>query len=146
MGNPYVYYRISSPAELKHVRTRSVSSLDWGADLAMIQRFYARFGRAVRPDGFGEHVGSPLAVVQDGEIVSLAIPLSFRAGETEIGGVATVPDRRGEGCCEALIAEMAFRILREGKAAVLTTEKDNLPIRKAAERIGMKRISEECDG
>jgi len=140
MGSPYVYYRIDAPTELKRERACVVSGLDWHADLAMIRRFYARFGCGVQPDEFGQHVGSPLAIVQDGEIVSLAIPLSFREGETEIGGVATVPDRRGEGWCEALIAELASRILAEGKAAALTTGQDNLPMRRAAERIGMKRV------
>ena len=140
MSNPYVYYRIGSLAELRRGRSCSVVRLDWRADLAMIQSFYARFGRTVRPDEFGPYVGAPLAVVQDGGIVSFAIPLSFREGETEIGGVATVPGRRNEGYCRALLSEMASGILKEGKAATLTTEKDNLPMRKAAEGIGMRQV------
>jgi predicted GNAT family acetyltransferase len=142
MGSPYVQYRMDSLSALKRGPSWPVSRLDWHADLAMVRRFYARFGKAVDPDAFGPHVGKPLAVVRDGEIVSLAIPLSFREGETEIGGVATVPERRNEGCCKALIAEMAFGILEEGKAAALTTEKDNLPMQRAAEGIGMTR----CEG
>lgn len=116
-----------------------VCDLDWRADLAMIRRFYARFGSAVHPDEIPRYAGNPLAIVQDGDIVSFAIPLSFREGETEIGGVATVPERQNKGFCKALISEMAFRILEEGKAAALTTEKTNLPMQKAAEAIGMKR-------
>lgn len=44
---------------------------------------------------------------------------------------------------------MAFRILENGKAATLTTEKTNLPMRKAAEAIGMipgEGSTEETDG
>ncbi len=140
MSNPYVYYRISSLTDLNRDGSRTVSSLDWFADLEMIRRFYARFNSTVRPDEFGPHVGNPLAIIQDGDIISFAIPLSFREGETEIGGVATVPGRRNEGYCKALLSEMAFRILEEGKAVTLTTEKTNLPMQKAAEGIGMKRI------
>ncbi len=142
MNSPYVRYRMDSLAELRRGPSWPVSCLDWRADLAMIRRFYARFGKAVDPDEFGAYVGSPLAVIQAGDIVSLAIPLSFRAGETEIGGVGTVPERRNKGCCKALIAEMAFRILAEGKTATLTTTKENLPMQKAAEGIGMTRCTE----
>ncbi len=140
MSNPFVYYRISSLTDLKRDRSRAVSSLEWFADLEMIRRFYARFNSTVRPDEVGPHVGNPLAIIKDGDIISFAIPLSVREGETEIGGVATVPGRRNEGYCKALLSEMAFRILEEGKAVTLTTEKTNLPMQKAAERIGMKRI------
>ncbi len=142
MSSPYVQYRMDSLSELRRGPSWPVSRLDWREDLPMIRRFYARFGKAVEPDKFGAYVGNPLAVIRDGDIVSLAIPLSFRDGETEIGGVATVPERRNEGFCKALIAETAFRILEEGNAAALTTEKDNLPMQRAAERIGMKR----CEG
>ena len=140
MSNPYVYYRMESPKDLKRDLFFSVSNLDWHADLTAIRKFYARFNNAVNPDEFDEYVGNPLAIIQDGDIVCFAIPLSFREGETEIGGVATVPDQRNKGYCKALIAEMAFRNLSQGNAVTLTTEKTNLPMQKAAEAIGMKRL------
>ena len=143
-GNPYVYYRLESLKNLKRYDFWPVSSLCWHADLAVIRRFYARFGRSVSPDEFGPYVGNPEAIIRDGEIVSFAIPLSFHEGETEIGGVATVPDQQGKGCCKALISEMAFRILEEGKTVTLTTEKTNLPMQKAAEAIGMKQLPENA--
>lgn len=140
MGNPFVYYRLDSLLDLKRNPTCYASNLDWYADLAMIQRFYARFNQTVNPDELDQYVGCPLAIIKDGEIASFAVPLSFREGETEIGGVTTVPDLQNKGYCKALISEMAFRILKEGKAATLTTEKDNLLMQRAAESIGMKRI------
>ena len=140
MGNPFVYYRIESIKGLKRSMSCSVSDLDWRADLAVIQKFYALFGHSVHPDEFDAYVGNPLAIMEDGDIVCFAIPLSFRPGETEIGGVATVPDRRNKGYCKALLSETAFRILKKGNAATLTTEKNNLPMQKAAEAIGMKRL------
>ena len=140
MSNPYVYYRIDSLADLKHDPGCSVSDLDWHTDLSAIQRFYAWFHHPVNPDEFGPEVGNPLAVMRDSDIVCFAIPLSFRDDETEIGGVATLPGQRNRGFCKALIAEMALRILKQGKAATLTTEIENLPMQKAAEAIGMKLL------
>ena len=150
MSNPFVYYRIESLNDLKHNPSCSVRDLDWYADLTLIRRFYARFNsNPVNPDEFDSYVGNPLAVIVNGEIVSFAIPLSFRDGETEIGGVATVPDQRNKGYCKELISELAFKALEKGKAATLTTEKSNLSMRRAAEAIGMitsEEPTEETDG
>ena len=141
MSNPFVYYRIESLNDLKRLLSSSVSNLDWRADLPLIQSFYARFGNhQINPDELEPYVGNPLAVIIDGDIVSFAIPLSFREGETEIGGVATAPEQQNKGFCKALISEMAFMILDKGKVATLTTEKTNLPMQKAAEAIGMKQL------
>lgn len=141
MSNPFVYYRIESQDNLRRFLPGAVSSLDWHADLPLIQKFYSRFGNhQINPDELEQYVGNPLVIIIDGDIVSFAIPLSFRAGETEIGGVATAPDRQNKGYCRALISELAFRILDKGNAATLTTEKTNLPMQKAAEAIGMTRL------
>ena len=139
MGNPFVYYRIDSLEDLKRDSSREVCGLDWHGDLEVIRRFYARFTDVpFSHDDSDRTVGNPMAILTDGEIVSFAVPFFFHEGETEIGGVATVPERRNEGLCKALISEMAFRILEQGKTAMLTTEKDNFPMRAAAEAIGMK--------
>ena len=130
MGNPFVYYRIDSIRELNRNASCPVRELDWHKDLAVIQRFYARFtDTPVNPDEFDQTVGNPLAVMKDEEIVSFAIPLSFRDSETEIGGVATVPEQRNKGLSKALISEMASRILNSGKA-----------MRAAAAAIGMREL------
>ncbi len=144
MSNPFVYYRIESLNDLKRNATHSVSDLDWHKDLSLIQKFYVRFGNnQINPDEFEQYVGNPLAIIMDGDIVSFAIPLSFRDGETEIGGVATVPDQQNKGYCNSLLSEIAFRILKSEKAATLTTEKDNFPMQKAAESIGMKPFQKD---
>ena len=141
MGNPFIYFRLDSIGELKRDASCPVRELDLHKDLTGIQRFYARFtDTPVNPDEFDQTVGNPLAVMKDDEIVSFAIPLSFRDGETEIGGVATVPEQQNQGLCKALISEMAFRILNSGKAATLTTEQKNLPMRAAAAAIGMREF------
>ncbi len=145
MENPFVYYRIDSLTDLKRDSSYSVIKLDWRSDLAMIQKLYARFNKTVNPDAFDQYVGNPLAILQDGVIVSFAIPLSFRESEIEMGGVATIPDQQNKGCCKSLLSEMAFRILKNGKAAMLTTEKSNVPMQKAAESIGMKRVQQNHD-
>ena len=139
VGNPFVYYRLDSMEELRREVPCAVRVLDWHRDLAAIQRFYARFtGTPVNPDEFDPAIGSPFAVMDGNEIISFAIPISFREGETEIGGAATLPEQRNKGFCKALIAEMAFRILESGKAVTLTTEQANAPMRAAAEAIGMR--------
>ena len=144
MSNPFVYYRLDSIKELKHDAACTVRDLDWHKDLAVIQKFYARFTDApINPDEFDQTVGSPSAIMDGNDIISFAIPLSFREGETEIGAVATVPEQRNKGFCKALISEMALRILNNGKAATLTTEQENLPMRAAAAAIGMKELSKE---
>ena len=141
MSNPFVYYRLDSIKELRHNVSYPVCDLDWHKDLDAIRRFYARFtDTPINPDEFDQTVGSPLAVMDANEIISFAIPLSFRDGETEIGGVATVPEQRNKGYCKALIVEMAFRIVSNGKAATLTTEKTNISMRAAAKAIGMRKI------
>ena len=139
--NPFVCFRLDSIKELKHDVPWVVCDLDWHKDLAVIRRFYARFtDAAINPDEFDEKIGSPLAVMDENEIISFAIPISFREGETEIGGVATVEEQRNKGFCKALISEMAFRILSSGKAVALTTERTNLSMRAAAKAIGMKEL------
>ena len=140
--NPLVYYHLDAAEALKPDTSYAVCELDWHKDLAVIRRFYARFTEApINPDEFDRMIGSPLAIMKDHDIISFAIPLSFRDGETEIGGVATVPEHRNEGYCKALISEMAFRILSRGKAVTLTTERTNLPMRAAAKAIGMREAN-----
>ena len=139
--NPFVFYRLDSAGELKHNTPYAVRELDWHQDLAVIRRFYARFtDTQINPDEFDQAIGAPLVIMEENEIISFAIPLSFRTGETEIGGVATIPEQRNKGFCKALISEMASRILGSGKAVTLTTEKTNLPMRSAAKAIGMKEL------
>ena len=94
----------------------------------------------INPDGFDQTIGAPLAILDENEIISFAIPLSFREGETEIGAVATIPEQRNKGFCKALISEMAYRILGNGKAVTLTTESSNAPMRGAAKSIGMREL------
>ncbi|MBQ6382115.1 MAG: GNAT family N-acetyltransferase [Clostridia bacterium] len=141
MSNPFVYYRLDSIKDLLYRTNYTVRDLDWHKDLAAIQKFYARFTDVpINPDKLDQTVGAPLAVMNGNEIVCFTIPFSFHEGETEIGGVATIPEQRNKGFCKALISEMAFRILSDGKTAVLTTERTNAPMRAAAKAIGMKEI------
>ena len=141
MSNPYVYYRIDDLRSLRRGAPCAVRDLDWRRDLAAIRAFYARLtSTPIDPDQLGPEVGPPAAVMRGDEIVSFAFPLAFREGETEIGGVATVPEQRNRGYCKALIAEMAFRILNSGRAATLTTVRENRPMRAAAEAVGMRPV------
>lgn len=83
----------------------AVCDLDWHKDLAVIRRFYARFTETpINPDEFDQTIGAPLAILDENEIISFAIPLSFREGKTEIGAVATIPEQRNKGFCKSLIS------------------------------------------
>ena len=141
MKNPFVYYRLDSMQELTRCASCTIRDLDWHKDLAVIRRFYERFtDTPINPDVFDQTIGSPVAIMDEYDIISFAIPLSFRDGETEIGGVATVPEQRNKGFCKSLISEMAYRILCSQKAVTLTTERTNSPMRAAAKAIGMREI------
>ena len=111
MSNPFVYYRLDSIKELKHDAACTVRDLDWHKDLAVIQKYYARFTDApINPDEFDQTVGSPSAIMDENGIISFAIPLSFREGETEIGAVATVPEQRNKKILDGVKA-LAYRPL-----------------------------------
>lgn len=139
-----VYFRIDSLEELKYNTDCAVCDLDWHKDLTIIQKFYSRFtNEAIDPDEFDQSVGNPQAIIVGDEIVSFAAPFSFIEGETEIGAVATLPDQRNKGYCKALISEMAFRILNQGRVATLTTDHNNFPMQAAAKAIGMKQLAAE---
>ena len=106
----------------------------------MIRGFYRYFTNdVIDPPDEGDNCGVPLAIVEDGEILSFAIPFSFKDGETEIGAVATIPSQRNKGLCRIVISEMARRILESGRIATLTTGTENHAMQSAARAIGMKQ-------
>lgn len=141
-GDQYIYYRLESADALIRNPLHEVRELDWYGDLAMIQRFYSHWTKdTIDPGKNDETVGNPLAIVVEDEIVSFAVPFSFRDGELEIGAVATVPAWQNKGYCKALIAELAFRILKSERAATLTTRRENLPMQAAALAIGMLPVN-----
>ena len=75
MSNPFVYFRLDSIGELKRNTSCSVRELDWHKDLAVIQRFYARFtDTPVNPDEFDQTVGAPLAIMDQNDIVFIVMP------------------------------------------------------------------------
>ncbi|MBQ4089663.1 MAG: GNAT family N-acetyltransferase [Clostridia bacterium] len=133
-----VYFRLSSLDELRTRQGADVLELNWNKDIEMIRRFYKNFTKdVIDPPEEGDNCGEPLAIVENGEILSFAIPFSFKDGETEIGAVATLPERRGRGLCQIVISEMARRILESGYAATLTTGVENHAMQAAARAIGM---------
>ncbi|MBE5785461.1 MAG: GNAT family N-acetyltransferase [Clostridiales bacterium] len=134
----YVRFRLQS-AELLQKASLPVQQLDWQKDIPLIRRFYAHFtDDVIEPPTEDENIGTPYAVVENSEILSFALPFSFKAGETEIGAVMTLPAHRGNGYAKAVIAAMAADILASGNAATLTTGADNAPMRAAARAVGMQ--------
>lgn len=137
----YVYFRLDALGLLNHSSSPAVQELDWYDDIAKIQRFYAHWtSDLIDPAENDDIVGNPLAIILHDEIISFAIPFSFHEGELEIGAVATIPAYQNQGYCKALISELAYRILKKGMIATLTTRKENVPMRAAALSIGMQQI------
>ena len=145
MTGQYIHFRLDSTSELVSYPTNDIRELDWHEDLLMIQRFYRYWlpkeHEDIQPPAEDEQeVGNPIALVRNDEILSFAIPFSFKEGEIEIGAVATSPSEVNKGYCRRVICEMARRILDSGMCATLTTGPDNLAMRAAARSIGMREI------
>ena len=114
----------------------------------MIQDFYRHWGNNREgdiqpPDETEPEIGNPIAHVNNGNILSFAIPFSFKEGEIEIGAVATLPSKRNKGFCRQVISETARRVLASGKCATLTTRPDNVAMQAAAKAIGMRQIPKD---
>ena len=141
----YVYYRLDSLGDLKRFPTDGIQPLDWARDLEMIKRFYRQWGDGdddIQPPGEDEpEIGQPIALVEDGEILSFTSYWYFREGEAELGAIATLPGERGKGHCRRVISEAARRALERGLVVTLTTGEDNRPMQAAAEAIGMRRTN-----
>ena len=140
----HVHYRLECLEALKAYPGGDVVVLDWNDDLEMIRRFYKKWGAGddVDPPGPDEtEIGLPVAVVNDGEILSFAGTFYFRKGEAEIGPVATVSEARGKGYAHRVVSEAARRALEKGLIVTLATEKGNLSMRAVAEDVGMTRIA-----
>ena len=142
MSSEYVFFLLDSVTELIPFPDDHIRELDWYADLPMIQRFYRHFGclDIQPPDETEPEIGNPIALVQNGEILSFAIPMYFKKGAVEIGAVATVPNEQGKGFCRCVISEIACRILASGKQATLTTRTENYAMQAAAKAIGMRQL------
>lgn len=134
----HVYFRLEDIEALRHPAVHTVVDMDWHADIEMIRGFYRHWSDEVIDPPEDETIGNPLVVVIHDEIVSFAAPFFLREGEVEIGAVATLPAYRNRGYCQAVISEMAYRILKSGRAATLTTHVRNLPMQAAARAIGMR--------
>ncbi len=136
-------YRLDSLDELTFFPSDEVIGLDWEQDLPAIRAFYRHWTKdEINPPGEDkQEIGDPVALVRDGEILSFALPFSFRPGETEIGAVATIPRCQNQGLCRRVISALARQILSKGLAATLTTGAENSAMQAAAESIGMKRIN-----
>lgn len=134
----YVRFRLQNAGSLQKTAF-PVKRLDWERDLPMIRRFYSHFtDDVIEPPAEEENIGTPYAITENGEILSFALPFSFKAGETEIGAVMTLPAHRGKGYAKAVVTAMAADILVAGNTATLTTGIENAPMRAAALAAGMQ--------
>jgi len=148
MNSEYVFFRLDSIADLILFPADDIRELDWHTDLTMIRDFYRYWinngeEEIQPPDENEPEIGNPIAFVNGGNILSFAIPFSFKEGEIEIGAVATLPAQRNKQLCRQVISETARRILASGKCVTLTTSSDNLAMQAAAKAIGMRKILKE---
>jgi len=87
---------------------------------------------------FREHTKDEqfLFLLINDEIKSQAYVQTSTPAVAQIGGIYTVETERGRGYCKALTAEFCRRIGEKGKIPSLIVQKDNIPAKKAYERIG----------
>lgn len=71
-----VCFRLDSSSDLVSYPDDDIPELDWHADLPMIQEFYRHWDMSdiQPPDETEPETGNPIAFVQDGVILSFAIP------------------------------------------------------------------------
>lgn len=77
-----------------------------------------------------------LFLLIDGDIKAQAYIKPSTAKVAQIGAVYTLDAERGRGYCKAITSELCARIIRLGKTPALTVRQDNLPAKRAYERIG----------
>ena len=80
---------------------------------------------------------------RDGRIVARA-GIWMAADEAwEVAGVITRPEYRNRGYSAQLVSHCIAKILAEGKMAILSTAETNLPMIRAAQKAGFKRVETE---
>ena len=90
------------------------------------------------------HRESVLFVLEEhGDIVATSLFHGRVHGAVQVGGVYTVPQRRGEGCARCVVAGSLLLARSEGMTtASLFTGVDNRPAQRAYESIGFRRAGD----
>lgn len=116
---------------------------------AATAREIARLGRegAARADleGYkampGDRSWWRLAYDADGELVGMAMP-SANAGGPVVGYVGVVPEHRGHGYVDDLLAEITHQLAETGAERIRSdTDFGNVPMAKSFERLGYRRFA-----
>ncbi|MEV4084709.1 GNAT family N-acetyltransferase, partial [Nonomuraea fuscirosea] len=89
----------------------------------------------------GEREWWRLAYDLDGELVGVALPSANAAGPV-VGYLGVVPERRGQGYVDDLLAEITRgHALRGVRRIVADTDAGNLPMARAFERAGYRNFA-----
>ena len=100
---------------------------------------------ATRPGPFRPEtiqMGTYLGVRRDGRLVAMAGERLRPPGWTEISGVCTAPEARGEGLATRLVGELVRRILAQGRRPFMHAATDNTAALRVYEALGFTRRRE----
>ena len=87
-----------------------------------------------------------LAKDADGSVVGAIFPTTVPSGRASIGYIAVMPDHRGKGYVNELLAEMVHSHVGRGAALITgNTDLANFPMAKAFNRAGFRTTSAQID-
>lgn len=139
MSQTYVRYRLTGADDFRKIDDPHVVLMDLQADFDKIGPYYLELGvDDMTSDPFPEYVQA-IGYVKDDQLLGFLMVMHLENdGTLEIAAVSVHPQERGRGYGTALISRAAEWILERGMISSLTTGTENLAMRLAAEKIGMR--------
>ncbi|MHC4479728.1 MAG: GNAT family N-acetyltransferase [Planctomycetota bacterium] len=128
-------------ASFRPVDSGSARWLDWDEDFALAQQAWpqdARLSRQeweqARADGY-----CYCAIVEDGQVVSIAAEYRFSEEAWMVAAVKTAPPFRRRGYGKEVVSFVTAHILDAGRKATCETRDGNLAMIRTAESVGFRR-------
>ena len=115
--------------------------LDQEKDFALFRAIRVPIEPPTREEWDSWHQGGfrYCALVQNGEIVSVAAAWRRSEAAWEVAAVWTHPDFRGRGHAKAVCSFVTSYILNSGRIATCGTREDNAPMIRVVEALGFER-------
>jgi len=127
-----------TPADFRLVATSRVRWLDWEQDFALVQAYWPpQF--PLTPEIWAEarDLGYHYcAVVEDGQIASIAAEYRCADDAWMVAAVSTAPAFQRRGYAKAVVSFVTHGILDARRIAFCQTRQDNIPMIRTAESVG----------
>lgn len=121
----------------------SVSEFDAHEKFEQLIEFFCSFDKKLRftkeeyfRDAVPDDVWDDYVIWVDQKIVSRAAVWKYSPTAWEVAAVATLPEYRGKGYSEMLVAHCTATILSNGMVATCTTDGANTAMRRVLEKVG----------